>query len=337
MKASVVVPVYNKAPWLRECLDSLLAQTFADFELIAVDDASTDESPAILRSYTDPRMRVITMERNAGPGMAAQRGMDEARGTYILRVDADDTQLPERFARQVRLLDEHPGIGACGTALRLLGDPDTVRRKPLRDAECRAELPFGVALYQPTSAYRRSVLLEHDIRYLPEWPRYGEDWMLQARLARVTRFANLPEPLVGYREGPQGISFGRDRAEELGPLFRDVFATLGLPDPTPEELELHHWCVKVFLRPPDARMVRAFKAWLHHLAGWNAASGVFDRRVFQRRLDRAWEELFHHLPAYGAAPVWAYLKAGGAITPARLYYLLRSFIGPRPSIPPTAA
>ena len=90
MKASVVIPVYNKAPFLKECLESVFAQSFQAFEVIAVDDASTDGSLDVLRSCTDPRLRIIELERNVGPGGAAQRAMDAAQGEYILRVDADD-------------------------------------------------------------------------------------------------------------------------------------------------------------------------------------------------------------------------------------------------------
>ena len=90
MKVSVVIPVFNKAPYLKACLDSVFAQSFQDFEVVAVDDASTDDSLAILRSCADPRLRIMRNERNMGPGAAAQRAMDAATGEYIIRVDADD-------------------------------------------------------------------------------------------------------------------------------------------------------------------------------------------------------------------------------------------------------
>jgi glycosyltransferase involved in cell wall biosynthesis len=326
MKASVILPVYNKAPWLRTCLESILSQTFGDFELLAVDDASTDDSVGVLRSISDPRLRIIELPRNVGPGLAAQHAMDEAHGAYLLRVDADDVLHPARFERQLRFLDVHPEVGVCGTQISLLHDPSILRKRPTHDAAARAELLFGVAVYQPTMALRRRVLQQHGIRYGDQWPRYGEDWMLQLELARVTAFANIDEPLVQYREGPQNISHGRDRGADLFFLFDHAFTAYGLERPTHGTLELHAMAVKYFEQPPDAQRVRAFKRHLDGLATWNDRSGYFDREAFRARLARAWDELLHHLPPHGAAVVWAYLRAGGRLDGARAWYLLRSLM-----------
>ena len=328
MKASVILPVHNKAPYLQACLDSVFAQTHADFELIAVDDASTDGSAAILAACPDPRLRVITLRENVGPGPAAQRAMDEARGEYLLRVDADDVQRPERFARQVAFLDAHPEVGALGAAVRLIGEGDPVRQRPQSHAACAVELLFGVALYQPTLALRRRVLMEHGIRYHSEWPRVGEDWLLQLELARVTRLANLPEVLVRYRMEGQGISQGRDKARSLADLHARALRHFGHTPPTTEQLRLHGLVEKSFPVPPDARQLEAFHTWLEHLRAWGRRSGAFDPAVLDARLDRAWDELLHHLPQFGWPTTRAYLRLGAHPSPRRLYYLLRAFLTP---------
>lgn len=327
MKASVVVPVFNKAPFLRECLDSVFAGSFGAFEVIAVDDRSTDDSLAILRSYADPRLRIIALEHNVGPGLAAQTGMDAAQGEYILRVDADDVQSPDRFAKQIAFMDAHPEVGVSGGALEMM-DGGEVRRRPADDVECRVELLFGVAVRQPTMVLRRSVLLRHGIRFMEAWPRYGEDWMLQVDAAAHTRFANLPDVLTRYRWGAGSTSHGRDRIVELKELFRHAFTGLGFPEPSEEELVLHLITAKLFERPLDARTVKAFRQWLDVIVQRNAQVRALDPVVLQRRCDRAWEELFHFLPAFGWRACWAYWRAGGRLTPARTYYLLRSFMVP---------
>lgn len=324
MPCSVVIPVYNKAPYLKECLDSVFAQTYGDFEVIAVDDASTDGSLTILRSISDPRLRVITLDRNQGPGPAAQRAMDEARHGIICRVDADDVLMPERLRRQVDFMATHPEIGACGTQMRLLDDPAVLRANASTDADCKSQLLFGVAMYQPTMAFRRDVMLRYGIRYSPEWPRYGEDWLLQLHLAQVTRFANIDVPLVRYREGDQNTVHGRDRWTDLSLLFTEAFKIYGLPAPTEEEIALHAMAVRYFRTPPTPDTVRAFKFWLDRLAAWNDGARRFDRSAFRRRLDRAWLELFPHLPRFGTQATWTWFRAGGPLTPARLYYWLRA-------------
>lgn len=121
MKVSVVIPVYNKGPFLREAVDSILAQTFKDFELICVDDKSTDNSLEILRGVQDPRLRIIEQPVNGGPAAAANAGFDAARGEYIVRMDADDIAVPERIAVQVAFMDAHPELVLSGGQVQLFG------------------------------------------------------------------------------------------------------------------------------------------------------------------------------------------------------------------------
>jgi glycosyltransferase involved in cell wall biosynthesis len=110
-KVTVLIAVYNGERFLREALDSVLAQTFTDFELLVVNDGSTDETVTILESYSDQRIRVITNRRNIRVVGSLRRGLNYARGEYIARIDAEDIALPERLEKQVRYLDFHPEVG----------------------------------------------------------------------------------------------------------------------------------------------------------------------------------------------------------------------------------
>ncbi len=112
-KLSVVMPLYNAARYLRPAIESILNQTYTDFEFIIVDDCSTDETPAILDSYPDPRIVRLRNPQNLGIVGALNRGLEAARGQYIARMDGDDIALAERFAQQVAWLDAHPNIGLC--------------------------------------------------------------------------------------------------------------------------------------------------------------------------------------------------------------------------------
>lgn len=333
MKVSVVVPVYNKAPFLEACFNSLFAQSYSDFELIAVDDASTDDSLQRLRAMDDPRLRIIALARNVGPGLAAQRGMDEARGDYILRADADDVQLPDRIAAQVAQLDAHPELGAVSAHMDLLGRPGEVYKVPLDHEALRIELLFGVALFQPVLALRRSVLVEHEIRYRPEWPRFGEDWMQQLELARVTRMANLDRPLVQYRVGPQNSSTGRDRQADLSLLFGHAFNSLGFPL-TDADLDVHLYTARYFAHhPPNAASLKEFRSWLERIKEHNAATGSFDPALLNERLQRAWDMLLHRIPEFGWPAVRAYWRLAPTFAPRHLYYLLASLLAPRRNTP----
>jgi glycosyltransferase involved in cell wall biosynthesis len=331
MKVSVVVPVFNKARFLEACFESLFVQTYTDFELIAVDDASTDDSLDRLRALRDPRLRIIALPNNVGPGLAAQRGIDEAVGEYIIRADADDLSLPDRIAAQVDQLDRHPELGAVSGHMALVDRPDDLYRVPLDHEALRVELLFGVALFQPAMALRRSVLVQHDIRYREHWPRFGEDWLLQSELAKVTCMANLDRPLVQYRVGPQNSSTGRDRRADLLFLYREAFSSVGFPI-SGEELELHLYAARHFTKRPTPSTIGAFRAWLHRIEDMNTEREVFVPELLAQRTRRAWDALFHRMPEFGWRNTWAYLKHGGTLDIARLRYLLAVFIsGPRAS------
>lgn len=321
MKASVVIPVYNKAPYLAECLDSVFAQTFQGFEVIAVDDASTDGSLDVLRSYTDRRLRIIGLDHNIGPGGAAQRGMDAAQGEYIIRVDADDIMFPDRFAVQVDVLDRHPEVGATSGHIQLMSEPDTWHRVELSNEASKARMLFGVPLNQPATAYRTSVLRRHGVRFDDAWPRYGEDWMHQLELSRYTRFLNLDRPLIHYRKGSMNIAHGRDRAADLRLLYSHVFDRLGWPL-SDEQRELQLATVKCFPRPFTAADVIAYRAWLAELGRINQERGTFDTAALEVQLRHHWDALFYHLPAFSLGAAWQHMRCDGRWTWDKWRYLL---------------
>lgn len=194
---SVLLPVYNAGRFLAEALESLAAQTFPDFEVIAVNDGSTDGSAEILRAAAlrRPWLRVVD-QPNGGVAAALNRAFAESRGALLARMDADDIALPRRFERQVAFLDRHPEVGVCGTAIREFG-PGTPRvlAYPRFNSGIRARLVFGSALAHPTVVMRRPVLQAEAGPYSGQF----EDYDLWLRLAGRTEFANLPEVLLEYR------------------------------------------------------------------------------------------------------------------------------------------
>jgi glycosyltransferase involved in cell wall biosynthesis len=306
MKVSVVVPVYNKAPYLREAFDTIFGQTFRDMEVIAVDDRSTDDSLSILRSFTDPRLRIIALEYNRGPAGAVQCGIDAALGEYIVRMDADDLMDPRRVERQVAYMDARPDVGASGGVVVLFGKDDDQWRFPLTDEACKAQLLFGVPIPQGGSILRTSVLRTHDVRYRDEWPRIGEDWLFWVSLAPYTRFGNIEQEVIRYRRGEQNISHGHDLVAARRPRVPLVLRALGL-DPTPEQVETHLAASLVFPGRPDVAMVRRVHAWLAQLEEWNRRSGLTTLAAMQERTERAWNALFFRLPDHGFGPAFAHL------------------------------
>ena len=121
-RISVIMPAYNAEKYIREAIDSILAQTYTDFEFIIIDDASTDATASIVESYSDERIRFFRNEHNMGVANTLNRGLDLAVGEYIARMDSDDISLPERFAKQVEFMDTHTDVIVCGSNAIVFGD-----------------------------------------------------------------------------------------------------------------------------------------------------------------------------------------------------------------------
>lgn len=201
---TVLLPVHNGAEHLGAALDSVLTQDFTEIELLVIDDGSTDATPALLRACGDPRLRVVRLEHTGLIG-ALNRGLDEARGTFIARLDADDEMLPGRLTRQVGEFRRNADLVACGTDYLLFGGAEGLVRTPRRDADCRAHLVFGSPIAHPSAMLRADALRAHGVRYRAEYP-HAEDFKLFSDLAAVGTLANLAEPGLRYRVHPAQVS-----------------------------------------------------------------------------------------------------------------------------------
>jgi glycosyltransferase involved in cell wall biosynthesis len=200
--------VYNTEEYLVACLDSICAQTFGDFELIAIDDGSTDASPVILRNYAakEPRLRIVLRE-NRGLIHTRNELLQLARGELVAWADSDDLLVPERLARQVEYLTAHVQVVCLGAAAQCI-DPRgrylNIEHYPLLHDEILLEQQSGGAMRFPTTTMRRDVALQFGGFREPF--RMGEDLDLLLRLSEVGQMANLPEVLYLYRQHLSSVS-----------------------------------------------------------------------------------------------------------------------------------
>jgi GT2 family glycosyltransferase len=202
-RVTVLMAVYNGAEYLREAIDSVIGQTFSDLELLIVDDASTDETVAIVESYDDPRIRLLRNETNLNQVVSLNRGLVEARGDYVARLDHDDVCRPTRLERQVAVLDTRPDVGVVGCFMEMR---DEVGAAPEPLANRVADYPdFLYAILterrllgHPAVMFRREAVLS--VRGYEEAARWAEDRELWARLALARWHAVvIEEALVVYR------------------------------------------------------------------------------------------------------------------------------------------
>ena len=216
---SVIMPVYNGEKYLREAIESILTQTFRDFEYIIVDDGSTDGTGAILAHYQkmDRRIRVACNPENEGQPAALNKGCRLAKGKYIARMDADDVSLPERLERQVKYLEAHPEIGVLGTWVELIDDRGTrvlpfFVCHPVRSAVLKWRLIFNSAVIHPSVMMCRG-LIERLGFYALE-ASTAEDYDLWIRASPETEIVNLPHVLLKYRSHEEGVSWRYSHFQE---------------------------------------------------------------------------------------------------------------------------
>ena len=198
-KVSVLVPIYRtQEDFLRAAIDSILGQTFGDFELILLDDCPEDSREAIVRSYDDRRIVYLKNDRNLGISPSRNKLIDFAKGEYLAVFDHDDVSLPTRFEKQVAYLDAHPEVGVVSSWTGTVGGGRVVRN-PERDEDIRVMLMWDCPVTHSAAMIRKSVLTGNGIRY-EEYFSPAEDYGLWCRLVSVTKFHNIPEVLFEYRD-----------------------------------------------------------------------------------------------------------------------------------------
>lgn len=248
MKLAVILPAYNAENFITECLDSLLNQTFSDFCILAVNDASTDNTGKILEDYAakDTRLRVYHFSKNQGEPAVMQFAMDMLNYMnieYVARMDADDICVPHRFETQIQYLDKHPEIDILGSNALLFNDGQTdkttkISTLPLLDKDIKAH--FSLArdhIINPSSMWRHSSIKALNINYAQTATAPDFHMWVQCALHKKT-FANLAEPLLLYRLHPGQESKKYDKISESVQYSMELWISHLFPELTPKEVSL---------------------------------------------------------------------------------------------------
>jgi glycosyltransferase involved in cell wall biosynthesis len=239
---SVLMAVYNGEQYVAAAMDSILAQTFRDFELVVIDDGSMDASPVILRGYAarDPRVK-LTLRDNQGLTSTLNEAFARSRGTYLARMDCDDVALPDRFARQVELLDANPDVVCTGGQFQLIDGGSRLLktlRPPTDDAEIQTTLLKGHnAICHPCAMIRRTAMEQvggYDTRF-----KTAQDLDLWLRLGEVGKLSNVPHPVLKFRLHGSSVSeTEREKQRQMGRLAcEEAWKRRGLADMTYEASE----------------------------------------------------------------------------------------------------
>ncbi len=264
-RVSILMPVYKTAPFLREAMDSMLSQTFSDFELIVLDDCSPDDAEAILDTYTDPRIVRYRGEKNVGLSNVLNVGIGLARGKYIARMDSDDISLPERLQIQVDYLETHPEIDLVSVGMQLFGAKEAVWIRERNPEKVKSEAMFHSPVLHASSVWRKDSFEMHGLRFRQEMVP-SEDYDLWTRaLLNGLKLVNLSEVLYKYRMHNAQATLQTEKTREKDREVQKNYLHLALPSLSEKNIE-------------------AFPKKLWPVFFANLRDGFFDRKLLANRL-----------------------------------------------------
>lgn len=205
-KVSVIMPVFNVERFLKTAIDSILNQSFKDFELILINDCSTDNSEEIINSYDDSRIKCLTNRYNKGVSYSFNKGLEYAKGEYIARADSDDIYDVDRLKEQVEILDQFPNVNICSSDLQVVNEDEMFlefwKYKNNNDF-LKAQLLFNAPIANPTLMFRRSIF--ENLKY-DESLKRAEDYDFYLRLGEDFKVFNIAKPLMKYRRNASSLT-----------------------------------------------------------------------------------------------------------------------------------
>lgn len=272
---TIVMPVYNVAPYVGDAIRSVLNQTYPRWELLAVDDGSADGSIDVIRAFKDQRIKAIRLESNQGVAAARNRAMAEGKGDYFALLDADDAMVPTRLARQVAFMERRRDVALSGGWCGTIGEDGTPAaytfKSHLDPRAVNPSLVFGNVFCTSSLMMRRDAVPAGGFRQ-----QYAEDYDLLVRVAQNHRLAIMQEVLVDYRLRPGSAmrTYALDtKARDVWQSQQPLFTALGIT-PSPAERDIH-----LFARTNqgnvDAKQLRAIHSWYEKLVAANRESGRY--------------------------------------------------------------
>lgn len=306
-KISVIIPIYNGEKYLRETLDSILSQTFADFELIAVDDGSTDSSLIILGEYAelDDRVKIYRNRENMGIAYTTNFGIEQAKGEYIALTDQDDISFAKRFENQVKYLEEHPDIAVIGAQVISINSDFVQNRKsknPQTPGAVRWGLIFGCLIANSVVMMRKDIFLKFNFRYGPA--KTAQDYELFTRISPFFKLAILPDTLLylrSHENNTSKLNFELQQQEAYDIIRMNVKNLIG--DDLPDEI------ISGILFAKHQKKHKTIKdvgiAWrisnvlvklMHNAMHWELTDEdrFYIKQNTASRLRRIWQDMHYH-------------------------------------------
>jgi len=283
------MPAYNASQFIKDAIESILVQTFRDFEFIIINDGSTDNTESIIRSYNDERIKYIKNEKNLGLIASLNKGLNIAAGTYISRMDADDIALPERLKLQLDYFNKFPDTIAVGSDYFLLQNKKLSRVKNVNDSDyLKGILLFSPCFCHPSVMFKKEIsgkVAEYKREYL-----HAEDYKMWTDLSLTGKFGNVNVPLLKYRAHNSQISYNNRLAQQkISERIREeYYEQLGFSLSNGELRALHIVGNNVFITSEE--ILRDIDKALLSLKKQNESLKKFNTLSFERLLLKFWSD-----------------------------------------------
>jgi len=286
-EVSVLMPVYNGGAFLRSAIESILSQSYSNFEFIIIDDGSTDDSVEIIKSFKDERIQLHKNGSNLGLIASLNYGLEHCKGKYIARMDCDDVSSKERLEKQVAHMNAHPETGLLGSGSQYSGRFKLYRRLPLNSAEIKSRLFIENIFIHPSMMIRKSVLTENKLQYNPAFP-HAEDYALWLNLLQVTEFALLTDEHIFTRMHDNQVSvlYQQTQIDSVDRAHQLIFEKLKL-NPSEKEKKIHR---DIFFHRFDYSIgfLETAEKWFLQLKNANLQEKLFQQKDFESALSMMW-------------------------------------------------
>jgi glycosyltransferase involved in cell wall biosynthesis len=323
-KITVLMPVYNAEKYLKAAIESILNQSFTDFEFLIIDDGSTDKSIDIIHSYQDSRISVIKNETNLGLIASLNNGIELSKGEFIARMDSDDISYANRLEKQLAYMMQNPDIGISGSWMYTI-DTGEIIYYPETHEKCKTFKFFNSPLAHPTVIFKRELFLKNNLKYSIDYP-VCEDIELWKRCMKYTKLGNLCEPLLFYRIHSSNVSLQNKFLQKKGLLkyYIQELESLGIKS-NQIDLELHF----AFIRPEITTEIKTnynfkeFYLWSDILLNANNKNKVFEKDYFDKLLKERYTLIaFHYVKRIST---WYYYRKSMLTTKDYFYFALIKF------------
>ena len=295
---SVVMANYNtEEEYLRSAIESILNQTYSNFEFIIIDDGSTNDSVSIIESYDDERIVLVKNSENIGVTKSKNKGLDICHGEFMAVMDSDDISMPNRLEKQIKYLREHENVIVCGTGVECIGDwekrrPNKIICPTIEDRESyRIHLLFGnrPLIIHPSAMLNRKLMLEYSVRY-DDSLLFAQDYKLWVSCSQVADCVILPEILLKYRVHDKQISIAKKEIQRKNHdrVVQEQLEWLHLPA---TEVTLWYQYVLTFnSQPYDSNI----KEWIKKIIRANKKYRIYNQSLLKKILWAKWTKITYY-------------------------------------------